>query len=99
MEVVRERKNKRWSEAEKHEIISETYKEGANISAIARKHKMSVGQLFTWRRQFKEGHKHVLTDNVATIEVAALRDKVERLEKLLGRKSAELELLQDYNKK
>jgi transposase len=51
IEVItgRERR-RRWSADEKAQITAESFAPGANISAVARRHGMSVGLLHYWRK-------------------------------------------------
>ena len=46
---------RRWSAAAKGRIVSETLVAGANVSAIARAHGLSVQLLFAWRRKALAG--------------------------------------------
>jgi transposase len=40
-----------WSRDDKARIVSESLKPGANVSEVARRHGLSPGQLFGWRRK------------------------------------------------
>ena len=40
-----------WSDEEKDQILAESYSGEMSVSAVARRHGLSPGQLFTWRRQ------------------------------------------------
>lgn len=48
-------RRRRWSADEKARIVEETLVPGANVSAVARRHGVSRGLLFMWRRQAREG--------------------------------------------
>jgi len=49
-------RRRRWSAEEKARIVEETLVvPGANVSAVARRHGVSRGLLFTWRRLAREG--------------------------------------------
>ena len=43
-----------WSEEEKDQILAESYSGEMSVSAVARQHGLSPGQLFTWRRLARE---------------------------------------------
>lgn len=43
-----------WSDMDKAEILAESYAGGESISAVARRHGLSPGQLFGWRRELKK---------------------------------------------
>jgi transposase len=40
---------------EKRQIVEETLKPGASVSAVARAHGVNANQVFFWRRQYREG--------------------------------------------
>jgi transposase len=42
---------RRWSSADKARIVSESLQPGANVSEVARRHGLSPGQVFGWRRK------------------------------------------------
>jgi transposase len=46
---------RRWSNAEKRRIVAETHAPGASVSVVARRHDVNANQVFTWRRQYREG--------------------------------------------
>lgn len=50
----RERR-RRWSVAEKLRIVAESEAPGARVTAVAVRHDVYPGLLFTWRRQAREG--------------------------------------------
>jgi transposase len=53
--VVRVERRRRWSDEEKLAILKETTTPGAIIAAVARRHGIGTGQLYTWRRQLLAG--------------------------------------------
>jgi transposase len=50
----RERR-RRWSIAEKLRLVAESEAPGASVTAVAARHDVYPGLLFTWRRQAREG--------------------------------------------
>jgi len=44
-------RRRRWSSDQKALIVSETYQAGETVSAVARRHGLTLQQLFTWRRE------------------------------------------------
>lgn len=46
-----------WSDEEKDRIVAESYSGELSVSAVARRHGLSPGQLFTWRRQVRSQAK------------------------------------------
>jgi transposase len=48
------RRNKRWPEALKREIVAATLKPGASVSVVARQYDVNANQVFMWRRRYRE---------------------------------------------
>ena len=46
------RRNKRWPEALKREIVAATCRPGASVSIVARQYDVNANQVFAWRRRF-----------------------------------------------
>jgi transposase len=44
-------RRRRWPAEQKALIVSETYRAGETVSAVARRHGLTPQQLFTWRRE------------------------------------------------
>jgi transposase len=44
-------RRRRWTDAERLEILSEAFAPGAIIAQVARRHDVSTGQIYTWRRK------------------------------------------------
>jgi transposase len=49
-----QRRNRRWDPQEKARITAESFEDGANISAVARRHGVSLGLLHYWRRMVRD---------------------------------------------
>ena len=47
------RRNKRWPEALKREIVSATRAPGASVSVVARQYDVNANQVFAWRRRYR----------------------------------------------
>jgi transposase len=62
LEVIESGARRRWTSAEKLRIVAESCRAPRNTSATARRHGLSNGQLFTWRRQAREGKLTADTD-------------------------------------
>jgi len=86
------------SPAEKLRIVEETYAPGMTVSLVARQHGIAPNQLFTWRRLAAQG---ALTAAEAGEEVVpasdyrALQAQVRELQRLLGKKTLESEILKE----
>lgn len=46
---------RRWPDAVKARIVAETFREGASVADVARRHEISAPQLHAWRRQARDG--------------------------------------------
>ncbi len=92
------RQRRRWTPSEKKLMVEETYAPGVTVSLIARKHGIPASQLFTWRKQYEEGAmKGVETQErlVPESELKKVLERVRRLERLLGQKTEETEILKE----
>ncbi len=91
-------RRRRWSPAEKMAMVEETYAPGASVSFVARRHGVAPSQLFAWRRLAAEG---ALTaagagePGVPASEYKALQAQVRELQRLLGKKTLEAEVLKE----
>ena len=48
--VTRSERRRRWSDADKQQILQETLVPGATVAAVAKRHGIGTGQIYTWRR-------------------------------------------------
>lgn len=72
--VTRSEGRRRWSDADKQKILQETLEPGATVMAVAKRHGIGTGQIYTWRRQALVG---AVTGFVpVTIEPVAPADAV-----------------------
>jgi transposase len=51
------RRNKRWPEALKREVVAATFQAGASVSVVARQYNVNANQVFSWRRRYGEGSR------------------------------------------
>ena len=87
-----------WPAHEKLRIIEESLAPGESVSAVARRNGVAPNLLFRWRRLMDEGGAVAVGSNepvVAASEVRRLEDRVRDLERLLGRKTMENEILKE----
>ncbi len=47
-------RRREWSDEEKALIVEESYSPGQSVCAVARRHRLSPSQLFSWRRLARE---------------------------------------------
>lgn len=91
------RSAREFSLAEKLRIVHEANTPGVKFRYVERKYGLGKNVLAYWRRAYGGLTEAVLSDSFRAgdepAEVVALRLQVERLERLLGQKTLELELL------
>jgi transposase len=51
IEIITRNERRRWSLEQKREIVAESLGQGVSPTEVARKHAISSGQLYTWRRE------------------------------------------------
>ena len=91
-------RRRRWSAAEKVRLVEEAMPPGMSVSFVARRAGIAPSQLFAWKRRMIEGgHAAVQADEdvVGTSRVRELEKRVRDLERLLGRKTMEDEILKE----
>lgn len=91
-------RRRRYSAQEKVRLVEQTMEPGMTVSAVARMHGVSPSLLFEWRRRMAEGGQvAVRADDevVAASRMRELETRVRDLERLLGRKTLEVEVLKE----
>lgn len=89
-------RRRRWTTEQKLRIIEASYTPGATVSEVARRHGVAPNLLFRWRRLMTEGGSVAVGSDekvVSASEVRRLEERVRELERLLGRKTLEVEIL------
>ena len=90
-------RRRRWPTAEKIRLVEETMQPGMSVSYVARRAGVAPSLLFNWRRRMLEGGQRAVQadeDVVGTSRVRELERRVRELERLLGRKTMEVEISQ-----
>jgi len=91
-------RRRRWTAEQKKALVLEAEQPGMSLSAVARKYEINVNQLFRWRRLMQDGALCAVgaeEEVVPASEAKELRSRVRELERLLGRKTMEVEILKD----
>ncbi|MGB8396087.1 MAG: IS3 family transposase [Pseudolabrys sp.] len=91
-------RRRRWPTAEKIRLVEETMQPGMSVSYVARRAGVAPSLLFNWRRRMLEGGLQAVRadeDVVGTSRVRELERRVRELERLLGRKTMEVEILKE----
>jgi transposase len=91
-------RRRRWSVDQKLAILAEAGQPGMSISYVARRHGISPSLVFGWRRRMTEGGKEAVRADdevVARAEVRELQKRIRELERVLGKKTLENEILRE----
>ena len=91
-------RRRRWRPEEKRAMVEEAEQPGMSISAVARKYDVHPNLLFTWRRLMREGALEAVRRDervVPVSEVKVLKARIRELERMLGRKTMEAEILKE----
>ena len=91
-------RRRRWAAEEKARIVQETYAPGMSVSLVARQHGIAPNQLFAWRRLYSEGALSAVgagEEVVPASDYRALQHQVRELQRLLGKKTLENEVLRE----
>jgi transposase len=87
-----------WPTEQKLRIIEESFEPGETVSSVARRHGVAPNLLYRWRRLMSEGGAMAVGSDepvVGASEVHRLEERVRELERLLGRKTMENEILRE----
>ncbi|WP_137576761.1 IS3 family transposase, partial [Escherichia coli] len=74
------------------------FEPGMTVSLVARQHGVAASQLFLWRKQYQEGSLTAVAAGeqvVPASELAAAMKQIKELQRLLGKKTMENELLKE----
>ena len=91
-------RRRRWSAAEKVRIVEETLYDGESISAVARRNGVVPNLLNRWRRLMLDGGSVAVAgddDVTRNRMVRQMEERIRELERQLGRKSMEAEILKE----
>jgi transposase len=91
-------RRRRWSSAEKLRIVEETLDGRESISVVARRNGVAPNLLYRWRRLMLEGGSiAVVSDDEVTSNrtVRQMEERIRELERQLGRKTMEVEILRE----
>lgn len=84
IDVLGPEKRRRRTTQEKIAIVQQSFEPGMTVSLVARQHGVAASQLFLWRKQYQEG----------SLTAAAMK-QIKELQRLLGKKTMENELLKE----
>ncbi|HAH0972940.1 TPA: IS3 family transposase, partial [Escherichia coli] len=79
-------------------IVQQSFEPGMTVSLVARQHGVAASQLFLWRKQYQEGSLTAVAAGeqvVPASELAVAMKQIKELQRLLGKKTMENELLKE----
>ena len=107
IDVLGPEKRRRRTTQEKIAIVQQSFEPGMTVSLVARQHGVAASQLFLWRKQYQEGSLTAVAQEgsltavaageqvVPASELAAAMKQIKELQRLLGKKTMENELLKE----
>ncbi len=96
--VMTDQRRRRWSAQEKAALVRRTYEPGMSVSLVARQEGVAASLLFQWRKLEREGALTAVSAGesvVAASELAAARAEIAKLQRILGKKTLENEILKE----
>ena len=91
-------RRRRWSAADKLRIVEETMYDGESISAVARRNGVAPNLLYRWRKLMLEGGSIAVAEDDSVTGNKTVREmetRIRELERQLGRKTLENEILKE----
>ncbi|WP_407240958.1 IS3 family transposase [Escherichia coli] len=101
IDVLGPEKRRRRTTQEKIAIVQQSFEPGMTVSLVARQHGVAASQLFLWCKQYPEGSLTAVAAGeqvVPASELAAAMKQIKELQRLLGKKTMENELLKESKK-
>ncbi|ELX1908055.1 TPA: transposase, partial [Escherichia coli] len=98
IDVLGPEKRRRRTTQEKIAIVQQSFEPGMTVPLVARQHGVAASQLFLWRKQYQEGSLTAVAAGeqvVPASELAAAMKQIKELQRLLGKKTMENELLKE----
>jgi transposase-like protein len=96
--ITTDQRRRRWSVAEKAALVSRTYESGMTVSLVARQAGLAASLLFQWRRLERQGALTAVSAGESVVpasELAAARAEIAKLQRILGKKTLENEILKE----
>lgn len=91
-------RRRRWTTDQKLAIIEQSFEPGETVSSTARRHGVAPNLLYRWRKLLSEGGAAAVDSDepvVGNSQVKKLEERVRELERILGRKTMEVEILRE----
>jgi transposase len=91
-------RRRRFTLEQKRALLLAAEAPGATISSVARQHGLQASMLFGWRRAMENGEEKGLESGEDVVPASQLRQaeaKIRELERLLGKKTVQVEILEE----
>ncbi|WP_424948675.1 IS3 family transposase [Chromobacterium haemolyticum] len=98
IEILGLERRRRWSVEEKLAMVRESFEPGQTVSLVARHHGINPNQLFHWRKLHQDGSLSAVSAGEAVVpasELAEALKQIRELQRLLGKKTMEAEILKE----
>lgn len=79
-------------------MVRESFEPGHSVSLVARQHGINPNQLFHWRKLYQDGSLSAVSAGEAVVpasELAEAAKQIRELQRLLGKKTMEVEILKE----
>ena len=96
--VTTDQRRRRWSVLQKAALVRRTYEPGMTVSLVARQVGVAASLLFQWRKLERQGALTAVAAGEAVVpasELAAARAEIAKLQRVLGKKTLENEILKE----
>lgn len=96
--IVKDQRRRRWSVMEKAALVRRTYEPDMTVSLVARQEGVAASLLFQWRKLERQGALTAVSAGEAVVpasELAAARAEIAKLQRVLGKKTLENEILKE----
>ncbi|OFZ55435.1 MAG: hypothetical protein A2328_03415 [Bdellovibrionales bacterium RIFOXYB2_FULL_36_6] len=80
---------RKFSKEYKRQIVEELVSQTSTLAQLSRRHNLSSGLILGWKKQYATGK----LNNEPEENVEALKDRIEKLEKMIGRLTMDNDLL------
>lgn len=97
-EILGRERRRRWSVEEKLVMVRASFEPGHSVSLVARQHGINPNQLFHWRKLYQDGSLSAVSAGEAVVpasELAEAAKQIRELQRLLGKKAMEVEILKE----
>lgn len=89
---------KHFSASQKMEIVQASYDNSQSVAEVARSYNVGVSTLIKWRKKANEGSLMSIKNDselVPASELKKLKKQLREMERILGKKTAQVEILKD----